>query len=84
MKLKYAVYPGPVKSRNDGDIHFIGAAQLMALYKVHPQECLVIHPLPLNPSPEDVLENRRREHLATDYKLILLFPRFDGNYTIPL
>ena len=83
MKLKYAVYPGPVKSKNDGQVHFIGAAQLMALYKVQPQECLVIHPLPRNPRPEDVSENRRKEDFVTDHKLIPLFPRFDGNYAIP-
>lgn len=81
--LKYVVYPGPVKSKNDGQIHFIGACQLMALYKVHPLECMVIHPLPRNYTEMDVRQNQVKEAEAERLKLTRLFPRFDGNYATP-
>ena len=41
MKL-FAVYPGPVVSKNDWDHHYIGARELMLLYEVDPRECVVV------------------------------------------
>lgn len=44
MKRLFAVYPGWVTSINDWERHFISASQLMNLYRVRPQECVVIDP----------------------------------------
>ena len=41
MRFKYLVTPGYVTGR-DGDRHYIGAPQLMALYGVPPSECAVM------------------------------------------
>ena len=37
----YLVCPGWVQSANDGNMHYITAAQLMELYRVKPSECVV-------------------------------------------
>jgi hypothetical protein len=67
--IKYAVYPGYVISKNDGDEHYIGARQLMRLYGVSQRECRIF--------------DKHHHHLnsAAD-GLIALYPRFDGNYTL--
>ena len=39
--IKYCLHPGYVISQNDGDRHFIGAARLADLYRVHLSECVV-------------------------------------------
>jgi hypothetical protein len=41
MRFKYLVHPG-FTTRRDGDLHYIGAPQLMALYGVPPSECAVM------------------------------------------
>lgn len=40
MKL-FVIHPGNVMSRNDWKWHFIGATQLMVLYQVSPDECII-------------------------------------------
>jgi hypothetical protein len=52
-QIKYWVKPGYVKSKNDGDTHFINARQLMELYNVNPSECVVN---PANPEGLIILE----------------------------
>lgn len=42
MKKKYAILPGYVFSRSDGDRHFITAKQLIQLYGVNPAECIEV------------------------------------------
>lgn len=67
--IKYAVYPGEVKSKSDGDTHLITASQLMSLYRVNPKECVVID------------FERPETYLGRDVSnLIKLYPREDGNY----
>lgn len=62
-KKKYALHPGTVVSKTDGDWHFISAKKLATLYRVHISECVIArHPVP---------------------DLINLYPRHDGNYTLP-
>lgn len=39
---KYLLWPGYVKSKVDGDEHFIGAARLAQLHGVDLRECLVV------------------------------------------
>jgi len=66
MEKKYIVYPGWVDSSRDGERHWINARQLMILYGVHPNECLVANEL----------------HPAHNVSgLIPLHPRYDGKYS---
>jgi len=40
MTPKYAVYPGPVVSQNDGQTHMVSFIELCRLYGVNPRECV--------------------------------------------
>lgn len=77
---RYLVRPGRVMSKNDGDIHYIGARQLMHLHGVDPRECIVI------PGGEEWPPGFG--HLATEEQrqaagLTLLEPMYHGNYGVP-
>lgn len=74
MKKKFAVYPGNVKSKNDGDWHYINAPTLMRLYQVDPKECVVMRQGRLI-HIEDV-GNIEAEMLG----LIHLRPLYSGDY----
>lgn len=67
---KYAVVPAYVHSRNDGDKHYIGFIDLCALYGVNPAECIDCSRALGGDTPEI-------------FRLPVLRPRFDGNYTLP-
>lgn len=41
MRFKYLVHPGHI-TRCDGNRHYVGASELMALYGVPPSECAVM------------------------------------------
>ena len=69
---KYAVFPGFIESKNDGDLHWISAHQLMKLYKVPPHKCVIVD---YYHHPEDLHKNIKG--------LIRLSPRFHGNYDLP-
>lgn len=69
-KVKYVIYPGTVRSINDGQTHFINSNQLMQLYNVRPDECLIYPYISGGWSTEDL------------NKLKVLRPRYDGNYTL--
>lgn len=64
------LHPGEVKSKNDGDIHFISAQQLARLYGVNYKECHVIY--------QDRPETSRG--VVARHDDVHLFPRYDGNY----
>jgi len=68
--VKYLLCPGTVRSRTDGQIHQVGAKQLVLLYGVSRQECR-IRP---DPVPRDWVE---------PVELIRLEPRYNGDYTLP-
>lgn len=70
--IKYVLHPGFVKSKNDGDKHFIGPQQLMKLYRVEVKECL------LHGSPRYELPKVYR-----NLNLIHLYPDPTGDYVIP-
>lgn len=79
-EIKYAVYPGYVRSQRDRDAHFIGAHQLMRLYGVRPEECLIV--------PERVPPGHERLHAllverVESQGLIRLAPSYSGDYRIP-
>lgn len=41
-KRKYAVIPGMVQNAPDGEEHFVSGRELMQLYGVDPDDCVVI------------------------------------------
>lgn len=65
---KYAVYPGYIRSKYDGDKHFITARKLIQLYGADPKECVVV---------DDFRRDVKR--LGAE-KLIGLRPLYDSNY----
>lgn len=64
---RFLLYPGYVRSRYDGDRHYVSGGQLARLYNVNPIECVIYSEHPAF---------RNREHDC----LIPLFPREDGQY----
>lgn len=79
MTLKYAVYPGYVLSKADGQHHFIDATRLMFLYRVKPDECMIVRALDLT----YMSGSEYWRQLARAEMLIPLRPRHDGDYTLP-
>ena len=64
----YILYPGFVTSKNDGQEHFIGYAQLIELYKVNPQFCRN--------------GNKMANWHAVFPNALKLAPRYDGDYDL--
>lgn len=64
----YLVIPGNVVSKTDGQEHWLNGRALIGLYQVDPKDCVVVG------------EYSRLKSYPT---LIPLFPKFDGNYTVP-
>lgn len=73
--IRYAVFPGPVRSQMDGQWHEISARQLIMLYRVKPDECYVV--------PPSWPPGTSRETIAWVDSLIALRPRYSGDYTLP-
>lgn len=66
---KYVLIAGKVRSRNDGQLHFISSKRLCELYDLDSEECVFAH--------ED------RPETFQGYKgLIFLYPRSSGNYSL--
>jgi len=68
---KYALHPGYVRSKFDGDEHFITAGQLAHLHGVPMQECVVV---PWDDPRENSLKGFKRDDL------VHLYPSYHGNY----
>lgn len=70
---KFLVLPGVVYSQTDGQRHWVGAFELIHLYGVDRADCVIrqmgLHEPPLN------LDSYRG--------MIVLEPRYDGDYTLP-
>lgn len=62
---KYIVHAGYVKSKNDGQLHYITEIQLIRLYNVPLSECL---------------SSKNTRGITNWSDDINLFPRDDGNY----
>ena len=75
---RYLVMPGYVTSRTDGDRHYISAIQLIQLYGVDHNDC-EWHDGPKPWWPHSFYK-RMEEHIN---EMILLVPRYDGNYKVP-
>lgn len=75
--LRYAVHPDFVISKSDGGVHYIDARQLAWCYRLHPDQYIVI---------DDSMDRRTyavQMRRAEELGLIHLYPRFDGDYTLP-
>lgn len=72
-RVKYVIHPGFVRSRTDGDIHYISASKLMQFYGVRSNECIIVQ--------KDRPDSVRSIGLDLN-KLIHLYPRYDGNYNL--
>lgn len=64
---KYAIHPGMVRSKNDGDLHFISFKKLCRLYGVNPEECFKWSDSCLG-------------HHWGNYEH--LYPKYDGDYQL--
>lgn len=65
--MKYVLHPGYVKSISDGDVHYISAQKLAALYGVDFKKCIIYI---------DSLANKA--YPEGDY--MHLFPNYNGKY----
>lgn len=66
---KFAVYPCAIRSKIDGQIHFISCRELVDLYKVDPSECVF------------VTDGVSEVELDMSTRLIPLVPRHNGDYS---
>ena len=67
--IKYVVYPGYVRSKYDGDRHYITAKQLIKLYEVNPLKCHIVD------------FNQPKTYRGKDFRpYISLIPRYNGDY----
>ena len=65
----YAVYPGEVKSKTDGDVHYLSFHRLCRLYNVNPAQCV------------DMSRESARNAIIEDISsLIPLTPLYSGDY----
>ena len=72
MMVKYILHDGFVRSRSDGQLHYIGPMRLAFLYGVNLRDCVVY------PSGRHEFYGWREPEDA-----VHLYPRNDGNYTLP-
>jgi len=70
---KYAIHPGYIISSHDGEVHYIGVAQLVKCYGLKVGDFIVID----DKHPES------KEGLNMD-DYIHLYPRADGKYELPV
>lgn len=64
---KCLLCPGRVRSKTDGDVHFISASNLARLYGVNMEECYI----------------KSQTGGVDESRLIALHPQYSGNYTLP-
>jgi hypothetical protein len=75
LSKRYIVIGGYVRSRNDGDVHYIEAVELVSLYGVNPAECILVD------RGEEVRKLAGIEHDPNRW--VRLYPREDGKYVLP-
>lgn len=73
MTQRYLLCPGQVRSRRDGDFHFIGASRLAHLYGVRMSECVVLDTSMRGPA-------RLLLERVQAGELVKLEPCYDGDY----
>lgn len=76
MKAKYVICTGFVRSRTDGQEHYVGPMQLIRLYGVKDAECEIHEPASGWTISDFMAAEKRQQGLPR------LRPRFDGNYDL--
>lgn len=71
-ETRYVVFPGYVISQSDGQRHYVNAKELIGLYGIDPNDCIIIDRT--NPA-SPVYKERQGD--------IRLVPKANGDYTIP-
>lgn len=66
-KKKYLVFPGTIESKNDGQVQYVSAYSLIALYRVDRRECIIV-------TEQRDLAGRNQ------HEFIHLEPNWDGRY----
>jgi hypothetical protein len=70
-KSRYAVHPGYVRSRTDGQQHYVGFADLVRLYGVPPGRCVLWD------------DDRRETYAGRNHdEFVHLRPRSSGDYSL--
>lgn len=77
MNRRYVLHPGKVRSKNDGQVNYIGAAQLADCYGVSLRDCITY---PVGSDAESVI---MRRIWRDPVDAVHLHPKYDGNYTLP-
>lgn len=73
--IKYAICTGYIISKSDGDMHWLDASQLIKLYGIRREECIII---------EEGDKNSERGYTSEFLdSLTYLRPRYNGDYLIP-
>ena len=67
MRKEFLIVPGEVTSINDGDVHYISAHQLINLYGVQRDECIIV----------------REDTRGFPEGLLHLEPSYEGDYSLP-
>lgn len=78
-KKTYALWPGMVTSKSDGQRHYITASKLAVLYGVRLDECVILDMREMQRLPASLAESRVRAAKG----LVDLYPRYGGDYTLP-
>ncbi len=71
MTVKYIIHPGEVRSSVDHDIHWVSPFELMSLYGVDPEACVIF---PRSDTKKDLY--------AQFPDAMRLYPSSSGNYTL--
>ena len=68
---KYALHPQIIRSSIDGQTHYIGYIELIKLYNLDPQECILWS----NTRPETLIGRNFKDYTH-------LYPKPDGDYIL--
>lgn len=78
-RARYLVLPGYVTSTKDGQRHYIGAGDLVMLYKVALADCIIAP----DPRMNTIRERDLLTHRVETGELIALRPKCNGDYRLP-
>lgn len=73
VSYRFIIHPGWIRSKNDGDIHWISGAMLMRLYRVFSHESVIVDEKNFPGSEASYRERPGDIHL---------YPNYYGNYYI--
>lgn len=68
---KFILVGSTVQSATDGDLHFVSAKELLSLYRLNPNNCILVRDV-------NELDRYTRQYPHA----VVLWPRHDGDYDI--